>query len=781
MYTKSSLLLGSIALAALTAANPAFADAAPPAGSTQPTETGKSTGVEEIVVTAQRRAENVMSVPLAIQAISGESLKSQGIEQISDLQFTVPGYNVSNSSGYTQIFIRGVGNSIFVGADPSVATFIDDVPRIYGSMVNNLVDVQRVEVLKGAQGGLYGRNATGGVVNIITMQPSTEKPKGEVQITYGEKNTLDFKGYVNVPLGDKIAFSASGERDRHDPYIKNLAPTAPYTAANFPNGSFIGSPAATAAFFNGGQQAPSGVDNQDFWAAEGKLLFKPTDNFKITIAGDVSNKDDSNGNAPDNLTPGFTQAVLGGLFQGIAGITTNFPAGFVQGNTPKFTTAAGFPGFVKLHDYGVSATIVLNLPGVDLTSISAYRNQHTQFFDDLNSSSEASEVVSVNNYKHYYYQELRAVSTSSGPLHLIGGGTYLQSSFEGHTSLNILPPLVMGVPVANSTDKVKNWSVYLQAGYDFTDHVSLTVSGRYIHETNKAFFFAGSFPTDFAAPTGTESKFVPSANLSYKLDGGGNVYMRWARGFKSGGVNPVADYRAFPDPTQGAVFKGETVDTFEAGLKKSLLDNRLQFTGDVFYNNYKNLQVSAHATLAYQQTVILAIANAGSARTYGVEGSLVWKAAPPLTLSINAGVLNAKYKVFQLGVTNPQVLTPFNLNGTQMTNAPKFQLSLGANLDQPIGANWRVVGNALVNHTSSILWGQSGLPGVIPDATDPGYWLANLRLGVKTTNDEYELAVFANNAFNSRYTSYGESGAGQGTQLNWGEPRVIGAEFTAKF
>src|SRR5262249_16149564 len=134
-----------------------------PAAFAQQSDSG---GIAEIVVTAQRQEQGILAVSDSVQALGGEQLQDSGIRDLSSLQFVVPGYLPTTGSGYTQIFIRGVGNSVFVGADPSVATYIDDVPRIYGSMVNQLIDVERVEVLKGAQGGLYGRNATGGVVNI---------------------------------------------------------------------------------------------------------------------------------------------------------------------------------------------------------------------------------------------------------------------------------------------------------------------------------------------------------------------------------------------------------------------------------------------------------------------------------------------------------------------------------------------------------------------------------------------------------------------------------------
>ena len=300
-----------------------------------------------------------------------------------------------------------------------------------------------------------------------------------------------------------------------------------------------------------------------------------------------------------------------------------------------------------------------------------------------------------------------------------------------------------------------------------------------MHEKNTAYFPGDTTNQPPSSASLAQSKFLPAATLSYKLNGGGNIYIRYAKGFKAGGVNPVAAPSSFPSPSDGSVFRGETVNTFEGGIHAALADRKVHLTAAVFYNDYKNLQVAAHATLAYS-SIIEAIVNAGKARTYGVEGTLDWHVAKPLTLGVSAGYLNAKYVNFELGVTNPQVLEPFNLSGTRMTNAPKFQLSLSANVDQPISSTLRVVGNVLVNRTSGVLWSQAGAS-YLPEASDPGYWLANARLGLRTTNNEYGIAVFADNVFNSRYTTYGSSAAATGTELNYGNRRIIGVEATAKF
>jgi iron complex outermembrane receptor protein len=790
---RARYYLASAMTAVCFLGTPALAQDQPAAASSS------NSGVGEIVVTAQRREQSVLDVPLAIQATSGEQLQTQGIKQITDLQFTTPGYNVSDSNGYTMVFIRGVGNAEFVGADPSVTTFIDDVPRIYGSMVNNFVDVERVEVLKGAQGGLYGRNSTGGVINIITRQPSLDTPRADVRLTYGSHQTIEADGYVSVPIGDKVGLSIAGQRRYSHPYFENLAPAAPYTAAMFTRGVLGLTPAQSAAFFNSGQKN-NDVGNQNFWAVDGKLLIQPSDSFKITFAGDYSNKDDSQGNAQWQNSPAYEQQQFLGLFGflvgelGGAANPAAFPANFLQGNPPKFKVSNGTPGFVRLKDWGVSSTAVLSTDSVDFTSITAYRKQRTEFIDDLGASSYAFTAALVQNQKHFFYQELRAVSHLDGPFQFIAGGTYLDNWFKGYTDVYLFGGILPPSPTARSVDKVKNWSVYAQASFDFTDNLTLTASGRYVHEKNTAQFY-GLLPNDFGPASGppvtaVEKKFIPSATLSYKLPGGGNVYARWARGFKSGGVNPVANASAFVIngvyyASSGSIFKGETVDTFEAGFKTQLFDSKVQLTGDVFYNSYKDLQTAGHVRPQYANNIILTIVNAPSARTYGVEGTLNWRPTPSLSLAATAGYLNAKYKDFRLPDT--PVLAGYDLSGHQMINSPEFQASFSANLDQPVTDGLNLVANALVSHSSSVLWQVSGapcaagqVPGVqcLPDSIGRGYWLVNARIGFKTSDDRFRLELFANNLFNEPYTTYGNSNGANTTQFTWGNPRIVGVEAT---
>ncbi len=758
-----------LALPVMTA--PALAQQAPPV-----VATGSSDALEEIVVTAQRREESVLQVSDSVQAFTGAALTQQGITNLVNLQYVTPGYLPSESSGYTQIFIRGVGNSIFVGADPSVATYIDDVPRIWGSMVNNLVDVERIEVLKGAQGGLYGRNATGGVVNIVTLQPDTNQFAANGLIDYGDYNTFRGAGYLNIPLAPQVAFSMAVERDSHNAYIRNISinPT-PYQPSMFtPTPKAVPglTPTIIADTLNSGVSPSAGYNDASFTASDAKLLIKFSDTFKLTIAGDDSIKTDSDGGAIYQTEPAVTQGAVAGTITAFTGYNANLPPGFIPGSDGKFTTSMGLPTVVNLVDNGISATAVWNAPGVDLTSISAYRHQFTNFYTDLAASSVPSDAVSVKNYKHFTYQELRAVSTDAGPFHFLGGATFLHNDFTGNTLVSVLTPLYLA-PLTHVNTYVKDESVYAQVGYDFTEKLNLTVSGRYIHETNDTGFLQ---PVASSA-SATESKGLPSATLSYALDHG-TVYARFARGFKAGGVNPVASPTAFPEPNEGSVFGPEQVDTYEVGYRQALLDGRAQLTTAAFYNNYKDLQVSAHAQPQYASEIILAIVNAKSARTWGFEETFNMRVLSPLTVGVNAGYLNAQYTNFE--IQNNPVLSNFNLNGTEMTNAPKWQIGMNAALDQPLTSELHLIGNVLTSYISAVNFGPSGAP-YLPPPNGWAYWLTNARIGVGSANGRWTAQFFTNNVFNRSYITYGESGAGTGNVLAWGNPRIMGGEVTFKF
>lgn len=784
------LFVTSSAVAMLAVAAPAFAaDAdATPASSTAAAATAQT---QEIVVTAQRRKETLNEVPTSIQAWSGSQLSNYGVSDISALTMTTPGFEVAQSVGFTQLYVRGIGNDVFIGS-PSVMTYVDDVPILWASLSSQMVDVERVEVLKGAQGGLYGRNATGGVINIITKQPSTSGFAADVTADYGEKSTVRLAGYVNIPLTDTTALSFTGERDTHDPYVQNITTNPnPFTAAMFPvtniagpgTASFFGTPAQTAAHLNSGVQPLSGYNNEDFYQLGSKLLLKPADNIKFVIAGDYSYRDDTSNVGEYTGNPGLAQAaLLMPYLHAITGGTPNIPANFFPTVTKSFTTAMGWPGGTTQMNAGASGTFTWENPVYTFTSISAYRYQ--RFTDKVDYGAAMIPTIDMDRFENkskYFYQEFRFVSSAKGPFTWLGGATYTNYEVRNTTALIFYPPGPR-TTVASTNDQIENWSVYGQLGYDLTKHVNLTVSGRYVGETNTEQFFNTDTLTNpnGYAPASVESKvFLPSATLKYSLDNGGNAYVRYARGFKSGGINnnpPALFTLVGGNPNEGAFYKGEYVNTYEVGLKTPLFERAVQLSGALFYNDYKNLQTTV---IPSNPVIASGIINAGSARTYGAELSLDWRVSRALTVGTNVGYLNAKYRNFSY--PGDSLINAFNNNGDQMPYAPEWQFVLHGNVDQPINDQYAFTGSVVGTYQSKEITAYPyGSPGA-PITSQPGYWLVNLRAGLRTADQRYELAIFAKNLLNQAYYTNINSSNYTGATYFWGNPRIVGVELKAHF
>jgi iron complex outermembrane recepter protein len=708
--------------------------------------------LEEIVVTAQRRSENLMKVPLSISASTGAMLQATGIKDLPGVRFNTPGFIAQTGTGYTQIYIRGIGNGVYVGADPSVATFVDDVPRIYGSLVDDLVNVERVEVLKGAQGGLYGRNASGGVVNIISRQPS-DTLAAQVRLTGATRGTFQGSGYINVPIGEKVAFNAAVTRNQHKPYRKNRANPTPYTGVDAPFNATL---------------SPGKLNNQDLWSVDGKLRVQLTDDFKITIAGDYTDKHDADGNGWLNTTPQLTYGTylfLAGLF-GVQNPVAPWPSLSLKSNS----SYGAYKHKSWTEDYGTSAKMELAMGGVDVTSITAFRWNNSQFQGDIGASPVPIAGFSTNFKRNFFYQELRAVSTGDGPFRWLGGATYFKDKIDA--SITGITLGFFGAPTTSLT-RTRNYSIYGQGAYDLTEQLTLTASLRYANERKKT-----AFPAAAAGPAVANvakvDKFIPAATLSYATDGG-TVYIRYAKGFKTGGPNPLVRPDRLPvGQREGLILGPETVDTYEAGYRTQLFDRRVQFTSAIFYNKYKGIHVTTNGAGATNADISNALINLGKARTYGAEASASWRVSSPLTLSANIGYLNARYQ--NANYPGNAFLQPVLAGKNRMILAPKWQGGVQVAYDQPVNDQFRLKANVLASYISHHYF--TALEQNTAD--QPGYAIVNVRLGVATIDDNYSLSLFANNLFDKRFYVFGATSS-VGDFQTPGSPRLFGATFEAKF
>jgi iron complex outermembrane receptor protein len=227
----------------------------------------------------------------------------------------------------------------------------------------------------------------------------------------------------------------------------------------------------------------------------------------------------------------------------------------------------------------------------------------------------------------------------------------------------------------------------------------------------------------------------------------------------------------------GKVFGPEQVNTYEIGYKDELFDHKVQVTSAVFYNDYNGLQYTT-AGNAQHPALIEAIINAGTAETYGAEGSVAWRVLRPLTLTANAAYLDARYRSFSNSAG--AVLNTFNFDGYGMINSPKWQFAFTAGLDQPITGDLHLTGTWQTAYTSDVTTSYSTYGPFVPNGFIPQFWLTNVRVGVKTADDRYAVSLFVDNAFDRAYYTFA-SNSGLGTNALWGNPRIGGVEFRAKF
>ncbi|GIX30180.1 MAG: hypothetical protein KatS3mg124_0652 [Porticoccaceae bacterium] len=723
--------------------------------------------LEEIVVTARRRAEGILEVPFTIQALSGQQLLGSGIGDLSSLKFTTPGFFPDTNNGFVQVYLRGIGNAIFVGADPSVATFVDDVPQIYAVTTDALLDVERVEILKGAQGGLYGRNATGGVINIITRRPSTDSAASKIRLSWGEKDTLNASSWFNLPLGDRAAASLALDRQVHDAYIDNRAKRDPYQANHFPNGSFLGSPEETATFFNKSQN-PSHIYDRDLSAARGKLLFEPTDRLSLVLFGHWVEKDDSASGQFMSTTPAFNQGALEGLFSSL-GIETNLPPGFIPDLTREEWAVAIGPAVLSyIEDSAAGSTLTWNRDDITFTWIAAHRELNTHTTGDSATSAVPFVPLDIRYGREYTYQELRT-QWEEESWRLLSGVTWLDNQLRGRTDVFFLSH---SLPIGTTKVKqeIENWSIYAELERTLAGRFKVSLSGRYMEEKNNAVFL---LPVDSSSQT-QESMFTPAITLSAEWPES-LVYLRWARGFKTGGINLITAPAFYPRPSDGSQFDSERVDTFELGYKGTLPSQALQIQAALFYNDYRDLQVDVRARPGFP-AITTAIINADSARTFGAEWSFSWAVNPHLTIAMDGGWLEAEYRDFAL--SGSQVLADFDLSGERMPKAPEWQWAWRAEWDLPLPSeSLHMVGNLLASYVDDVVFKYSALPGLLPDARGDSYWLVNLRLGVRTADDRWGLYLVADNLLDKVYFIGADAGT-FGNLLNYGTPRVVRLEAT---
>ena len=711
-------------------------------------QTASDTGEGDIVVTAQRRAEGIEKVPISVAAFDETRLTNLKIDSTADLQFATPGITNTQTAGdgISAVFIRGVGTGYSgPGLEGSVAFYLDDVYlQTQTASAQNTVDISQIQVLKGPQGTLYGRNATGGAVVVNTNDPKLGTVEGYAMAGYGNLNWARGEGVVNVPLGSAIAVRAAGFYDRRDGYVRNIVFT---------------------------DEKKSGVGAGETWSARVKLLVEPDSHFK---AIGTFSFDRRNGN---------------GAIHSLRFDPTGAPTGLDWHETTQSRAREGGGGD---DTDGLLASLRMQYQAGDWTFSNTFAYRRTRAFGCTDNDGVPAEQLyfctvaqrspnpgtADGKRDDTLTNEFRVVSEMDGPLNLTAGAFYERNKarFVGRIGGSFFGNLT---PTFDNRDKLTAYSAYLELYYELADGLKLTAGGRYTHEKKyhsvqldaDALAFVGNTLPAFDDATTSFNNFSPRVVLAYDT-GQWNLYASVSRGFKSGGFNS-------PDFAVAPPLEPETITAGEVGAKYRSADGRLRISTAGYYYDWNNVQVAfitgGGAGITQQ--------NAAGAHIWGAEINVDAQPIPELQLSAGMAYTHARFSSF----TNAAVYnliggflnaTAENLTGEQTPQAPDFTANASATYTFPLGG-WEGRVTAAGYYTTKYDF-TAGAGGQLRASRQKEHALVNLTGSFLSPGGNVELGWFVKNLFDVELVSLISTG-NTGVYMTPEEPRTYGVTLRYAF
>lgn len=699
--------------------------------------------LEEVVVTTQKRAESLQDVPIAVAAFSGEDLTNYGAAGTQALEAITPGLVFSNTGVLSSPYLRGVGSRIvFNGLEPTIAIYVDDrySSRTTAAMFD-FADVERVEVLKGPQGILYGRNVTGGAIRIITKDVSDEL-EGSLTAGVGNFDYWGLSGTVSVPFTDTFGARFTALTKKRDGFVKNLSPLG-----------------------------PKDLDDLDYQALRSKFRWEMTDNTTARLTLDYTYKSDLAGKDQVDLSPpAFSRGISRG---GIAGTKKNEVATEIEKDDRRETFSLQFRVDSEFDRF-------------DFASITTYFNMEHNFTIDADGTSNpTADVVGSDEQASEISQEFQLLSNNDSNWSWIVGANYYVSDVDFENVLLLSPTFVLGRPRQNV--ETTAMAVFGQTTWNFNDNWAITLGGRYSYEKKEA----KGGPSTLMPPAGATlptysfekswNEFTPKATLEYRWGDNRMVYLTYARGFKSGGY----DYAATSTPS---ALDSEILDMYELGFKADLLDDKLRFNSSLFYYDYQDLQVSrAPPGIG----VGLRTENAADARVLGLDVDIIWLAGENLTITAGLNLLDTEYKdwvtaakVFNAIITGDPTATGmgnvrFDADGASMLRAPDWSAFVSAEYNFQLGTGARVPVVLTYSYKDDYDYDFIVDPlsaGLRQDA----YGLLNVRVSYVSASEKWSLALWGNNLADEDYFN-DKVGAGSGFRVSYAPPRTYGVDLSYNF
>jgi iron complex outermembrane receptor protein len=781
-----AILLGSAATIAFAAPGQAqtaeettsqAADQPPAAEATAAAnDEGGDTAGENITVTARRTEERLQDVPAAVSAFNERALDRLQAIDPTGLQGAVPNLNIvqgRGSSNAMNIYIRGVGQPDALQTfDPAVGVYVDDVylSRIRGTQLD-LLDIERIEVLRGPQGTLYGKNTIGGALKVVTRRPGdTFRASGSLAI--GSYNQFEAKGAVSGPIGGGISLGVAILKSVRDGYVEDE--------------------------LNGRE-----YNDKDTTAVRGDVAIRPSDRLRIDLSADYSWDDSAMtvGQPLNDLTTLFTPA-----------FGTILPVGNKESDGYDFTAqiSPDLPNTTKLKHRGVSGTVAYDVTdAITLKSITALRKLDTDDFIDIDASIWNTGDVFVGVDQKQFSQEFQALYNGER-LSGVAGLYYLHERIKSHqeaygSDLLRFSPLVAPVAFLRTIDDdldTKSYAAFANGTYAVTPSINLSAGIRYTHESkdygrSTTRFLGGAVLDVYPfSPKDSWNDWSPMVSVDWHATENIMLYAKASKGFKSGGFNGRAN-----DPTglESTEYNPETAWSYEAGVKSRLFD-QLTLNATVFHSDYKDFQARVGGTgepdpILHLPTPLLSVLNAGKLRIRGAELEAAWTPVNGLLLDGQIGYLDAEYKEFD-DTRFPNGSRAFQTPAF----SPKWTLRGGAQYSFPLGnvgqitlggqARYKSRTALAVDNTFLLYPPAPGAPtGGLGTTTEvsglfqKSYWLADARIVWEDVGKHFALGLYGNNLFDKEYKTDAQefSSVGSIRTVYYGAPRTFTLRFTARY
>ena len=687
-----------------------------------------ATQLEEIVITAQRRAQSFGDVGITVNAFTGEDVARLGFTQLKDVAAQTPNVQIKEVvlNSVPNITIRGVGlNDYAANNNPAAGIYVDEVYLVSPAMLTfGLFDLERIEVLKGPQGTLFGRNTTAGTVNFISRKPSNSL-EGYLNVDYGNYERALVEGAIGGPLSDTLT--------------GRIAVQTVQQGSGWQTNRLTGEK----------------VGEVDRTSARGQLAWKPSEavSVRVNVHGGQDNSD-------------------------VSLIKIDNPFSAEDDNDPNpYRSGASVPTRMNLEAKGATLGIDWSMSDMlTLTSVTSYEEFTRLHVEDR-------DGVSLEQLDGYFHNEIEQFSEELRLTHLgeklvlIGGVFYGEDSVDTRDRFDSPDLLVLfGLPGFESigneySQDTTSAAVFLHSEWSLSPDWKLTVGARYTDDQKD---FSNAFT--FLIPTGgTEFPIFPPVSENYDVqDVSGKIgldysgiedtllYASVSRGFKSGGFQGQLAF----DPSVLTPFNDESLIAYEVGMKTRMLGNTLRLNASAFFYDYSDLQFYG-GIFDTPLGVLFGIANVGDAEVKGAEADLWWRPVAGLDIRFGVGLLDTNITKSIVGGVS---------KGSELPNSPDKTFNSMIRYQWPLSGNLRADILLAANYQGDLTFDVVRNP---PEAREPGYWLADARVGVGAADDRWNVSVWGRNLADERYRTqvlFSSVGFGQ----SYGAPRTYGVTLSFK-